>query len=281
MSAAAPAIDPASFAFLSTYVRDKSAIVLEPNKAYLLESRLMPVARENGLSSLQELVTKLQSPGNLGLGQKVVDAMTTNETSFYRDIHPFDALKQQIIPDLIRARQKERALTIWSNACSSGQEVYSIAMLLRENFPELAGWRVRLIASDLSTAVLDKAKAGVFNQTEVNRGLPMQLLMKYFTRNGLQWQVCQEIRNSVEFMPCNLIQAWPAQLPKMDIIFLRNVLIYFDPPTKAVVLNKASAQLRPDGCLFLGGAETTMNLAVSLTRETIGKATCYRPPRKA
>ena len=239
MSTTTPSLDPMSFNYLSTFVREKSAIVLEPNKAYLLESRLMPIARQNGLGSLPELVAQLQRPGNQSLGRQVVDAMTTNETSFYRDIHPFDAMKQQIIPELIKARQKDRALNIWSNACSSGQEVYSIAMLLQEHFPELASWKLRLIASDLSSSVLEKARAGIFNQTEVNRGLPMQLMMKYFTRNGLQWQVNPEIRNSVEFLECNLIQAWPPQLPKMDIIFLRNVLIYFDPATKATVLNKA------------------------------------------
>jgi chemotaxis protein methyltransferase CheR len=279
MSTVAPTLDPISFTYLSTFVREKSAIVLEPSKAYLLESRLMPIARQNGLASLPELVAHLQRPGSQSLGRQVVDAMTTNETSFYRDIHPFDAMKQQVVPELLKSRQKERTLNIWSNACSSGQEVYSIAMLLREHFPELAGWKVRLIASDLSSSILDKARAGIFNQTEVNRGLPMQLMMKYFTRNGLQWQVNPEIRNSVEFLECNLIQAWPNQLPKMDIIFLRNVLIYFDPPTKTAVLNKASALLRPDGYLFLGGAESTMNLAVSLNREVIGKATCYRPQR--
>jgi len=277
MSTVATALDPASFNYLSKFVRERSAIVLEPNKAYLLESRLMPIARENGLGSLAELVSHLQRPGSLGLGRQVVDAMTTNETSFFRDLHPFDALKTTIIPALIQERQKERSLTIWSNACSSGQEIYSIAMLLRENFPELAGWRVRLIASDLSQSVLTKARSGVFNQTEVNRGLPMQLLLKYFIRNGLYWQVHEDIRASVEFIEVNLIQAWPPQLPQMDVVFLRNVLIYFDPPTKTAVLNRASRQLRPDGYLFLGGAETTMNLPVDLQRESIGKATCYRP----
>jgi chemotaxis protein methyltransferase CheR len=277
MSTVAATLDASNFSYLSGFVREKSAIVIEPNKAYLLESRLMPVARQNGLGSLAELVAQLRRPGSQGLGRQVVDAMTTNETSFFRDLHPFDALKTTILPDLIRARQQERSLTLWSNACSSGQEIFSIAMLLRENFPELAGWRVRLIASDLSQAVLEKARSGVFNQTEVNRGLPMQLLLKYFTRNGLHWQVNDTIRNWVEFIEVNLIQAWPPSLPKMDVIFLRNVLIYFDPPTKTAVLNRASKQMRPDGYLFLGGAETTMNLAVPLQRETIGKATCYRP----
>ncbi len=277
MSTATLSTDTQTFEFLTRFIREKSAIVLEPSKMYLLESRLMPVARENGLATLPDLAAALKRPGSRDLSQKVVDAMTTNETSFYRDIHPFDALKTTIIPELIKKREKERTLNIWSNACSSGQEVYSIAMLLREHFPVLQSWKVRLIASDLSTAILRKAQEGNFNQTEVNRGLPMPLLLKYFTKNGLNWQIKEEIRNGVEFKEVNLIESWPPTLPAMDIIFLRNVLIYFDPPTKTNILNKAAKLLRPDGYLFLGGAETTMNLDVKLNREPVGKATCYRP----
>jgi chemotaxis protein methyltransferase CheR len=277
MTTLAPVLDPSSFTFLSQFVREKSAIVLEPSKTYLLESRLMPVARQHGLESLPELVAQLKSPGNRALAQQVIDAMTTNETSFYRDIHPFDALKTQILPSLLPKREKERTLNIWSNACSSGQEVYSIAMLLREHFPQLAGWKVRLIASDLSTSILKKAQMGIFNQTEINRGLPMQLLLKYFTKQGLNWQIKEEIRGGIEFQEVNLIERWPPTLPTMDIVFLRNVLIYFDPATKTSVLKRAKQLMRPDGYLFLGGAETTMNLEVPFSRETVGKATCYRP----
>lgn len=277
MTTLAPVLDPSSFTFLSQFVREKSAIVLEPSKTYLLESRLMPVARQHGLESLPELVAQLKSPGNRALAQQVIDAMTTNETSFYRDIHPFDALKNQILPSLLPKREKERTLNIWSNACSSGQEVYSIAMLLREHFPQLAGWKVRLIASDLSTSILKKAQMGIFNQTEINRGLPMQLLLKYFTKQGLNWQIKEEIRGGIEFQEVNLIERWPPTLPTMDIVFLRNVLIYFDPATKTSVLKRAKQLMRPDGYLFLGGAETTMNLEVPFNRETVGKATCYRP----
>jgi|694.fasta_scaffold00328_4 chemotaxis protein methyltransferase CheR len=276
MSTLAAPIDHQTFTFLSQFIRDKSAIVLEPSKTYLIESRLMPVVREYELENLAELVDNLKRPGSRDLAQKVVDAMTTNETSFYRDIHPFDAMKTHIILELIKRREKERSLHIWSNACSSGQEVYSIAMLLREYFPQLAGWRIRLIASDLSSDILKKAQEGIFNQTEVNRGLPMQLLLKYFTKQGLNWQIKDEVRAGIEFQPVNLIERWPT-LPSMDIVFLRNVLIYFDPATKTNVLKKARAQMKPDGYLFLGGAETTMNLDVALCRETIGKATCYRP----
>lgn len=277
MSTATLSTDTLTFEYLTRFIREKSAIVLEPSKLYLLESRLMPVVRDNGLASLPDLVTALKRPGSRDLSQQVINAMTTNETSFYRDIHPFDALKTTILPELIKKREKERTLNIWSNACSSGQEVYSIAMLLREHFPVLQGWKVRLIASDLSTAILRRAQEGNFNQTEVNRGLPMPLLLKYFTKNGLNWQIKEEVRNGIEFKEVNLIEAWPQALPAMDIIFLRNVLIYFDPPTKTNVLNKAAKLLRPDGYMFLGGAETTMNLDVKLTRESVGKATCLRP----
>lgn len=276
MATVAPSIDTQTFSFLSQFIRSKSAIVLEPSKTYLLESRLMPIVRECGLENLTELVDSLKRPGSRDLAQKVVDAMTTNETSFYRDIHPFDAMKTHIIPELIKRREKEKTINIWSNACSSGQEVYSIAMLLREHFPQLAGWRVRLIASDLSSAILKKAQQGIFNQTEVNRGLPMQLLLKYFIKQGLNWQIKDEVRKGIEFQEVNLIERWPT-LPSMDIVFLRNVLIYFDPATKTNVLSKVRAQMKTDGYLFLGGAETTMNLEVALSRESVGKATCYRP----
>lgn len=265
-----------AFEYICNLVRDKSAIVLEPNKTYLVESRLSPVARANGLGSIDELVDALRRPGATRLTQAVVEAMTTNETSFFRDLHPFDALKSVIIPGLIAKRSTERTLNIWSNACSSGQEVYTIAMLLKENFPELGGWKVRLIASDLSTQILDKAREGVFNQTEVNRGLPMPMLLKYFQKNGLTWQIKEEIRKMVEFRQVNLVEAFP-QLPNMDVVFLRNVLIYFSPETKRDILAKVRRVMRPDGCLFLGGAETTMNLEVPFEREQAGKATYYRP----
>ena len=276
MSQPTPTLDANSFNFVSSFIREKSAIVLEPSKAYLVESRLSPIARENGMSSVAELVNALRRPGNRDLSRQVVDAMTTNETSFFRDLHPFEALKSHVIPELMEKRAKERTLNIWSNACSSGQEVYTIAMILRESFPALAGWRVRLIASDLSSAILRKAQEGLFNQTEVNRGLPMPLLLKYFSKVGLQWQIREDIRKMVEFREVNLVETWP-MLPTMDIVFLRNVLIYFSPETKATILNKVQRIMRADGSLFLGGAETTMNLDTNFIRVPVGKAICYRP----
>ena len=265
-----------TFDFISNLVRNKAAIVLEPSKAYLIESRLNPVARENGLDSLEQLVTALQRPGSQKLNQSVIEAMTTNETSFFRDLHPFDALRQTIIPELIQKRSKERSLTIWSNACSSGQEVYTIAMVIREYFPELLGWKLKLIASDLSTQILDKARQGIFNQTEVNRGLPMPMLLKNFEKKGIAWQIKEDIRKMVEFKVINLVEPFPF-MPTPDIVFLRNVLIYFAPEMKRDILNKVHKMMKPDGYLFLGGAETTMNLNVAFERTQIGKAVCYKP----
>jgi chemotaxis protein methyltransferase CheR len=276
MSIASPTLNNQTFDFICDFVRDKSAIVVEPTKSYLVESRLNPVARDNGMASLDELVDALKRPGNRELARQVIDAMTTNESSFFRDLQPFEALKSEIIPGLLEKRAKERTLNIWSNACSSGQEIYSIAMLLRESFPALASWKVRLIASDLSTAILKKAQAGVFSQTEVNRGLPMPMLLKYFTKQGLQWQIREDLRNAIEFREMNLIEAWPTNLPVMDIVFLRNVLIYFSTDTKTEILRKVQRILRPDGCLFLGGAETTMNLDTKFVRVSIGKTAYYR-----
>jgi len=265
-----------AFDYISHLVRTKSAIVLEPSKSYLVESRLNPVARKNGLDSIEHLVIALKRPGSHKLAQQVVEALTTNETSFFRDLHPFDALRQIVLPELINKHAKERTINIWSNACSSGQEVYTIAMLIREHFPELQGWKVRLVATDLSTQILDKAKQGIFNQTEVNRGLPMPLLLKNFEKKGLNWQIKYHLRQMVEFRVANLVEPFPL-MGTFDIVFLRNVLIYFDPEMKREILTKVNRVLKSDGYLFLGGAETTMNLNVPYRREPIGKTVCYRP----
>lgn len=277
MSTVAAPLDPQAFNFIANLVRIKSAIVLESGKAYLVESRLTPVARELGLEGISELVSELQKPGSLKLTQRVVEAMTTNETSFFRDIHPFTALKEKILPNLIQRRAKEKSLSIWSNACSSGQEPYTIAMLIAEHFPMLKDWKVRIISSDLSSQILDRARLGVFNQTEVNRGLPMSFLLKYFTKNGSQWKIRDDIRKMIEFRELNLVEPFPTLLPAMDIVFLRNVLIYFSPSTKSEILKKVHKVMQKDSYLFLGGSETTMNLNVSFEREQFGTAVGYRP----
>lgn len=268
---------PNSFDFLAELVLRKSAIVIEPSKQYLVESRLLPIARAHGWSTLDELVLGLKKPGAAALVNEVIDAMTTNESSFFRDLHPFNALRSHILPELIAKRGKERVLNIWSNACSSGQEVYSIAMLIRENFPELAGWKVSLTATDISKQILDKAQSGIFTQTEINRGLPMPLVIKNFKREGVHWRISEDIRKMVNFRLLNLIEPWPATLPKMDIVFLRNVLIYFNVETKKQILDKIHRVMHSDGVLFLGGAETTMNLNVKFDRRPFGAATGYFP----
>jgi chemotaxis protein methyltransferase CheR len=270
-----PQISSQSFDFLAALVLRESAIVIDKSKSYLLESRLLPLVRANALTNIDHLVEMLKRPGAAPLADSVLDAMTTNETSFFRDLHPFDAMRTHLIPELIEKRSKERVLNIWSNACSSGQEVFSIAMLLKEHFPELAGWRVRLTATDLSKKILEKAQSGIFTQTEINRGLPLPMVLKHFQRSGVNWKISDEIRNMVDFRVLNLVQPWPLTMPKMDIVFLRNVLIYFSVETKREILTKVHRILENDGVLLLGGAETTMNLNVPFERRIIDRATAY------
>jgi chemotaxis protein methyltransferase CheR len=249
--------------------------VLEPEKSYLVESRLLPLARREGLTSIADLVARMRNHPYNDLQQKVVEAMTTNETSFFRDVSPFDALRLHVLPELIKKRAADRRLEIWCGASSTGQEPYTIAMILREHFPSSAAWNVRIIATDLSNDVLDRAREGRYNQIEVNRGLPAALLVKYFQRRGTEWQLKDEVRRLVEFRQLNLLEtSW--KVAAWDIVFLRNVLIYFDVATKKSILAKIRHVLRPDGFLFLGGAETTMNLDAGFERAEYERAGCYR-----
>lgn len=263
--------------FIRELVREKSAIVLEPSKSYLIESRLATILQERGFDSLDRLVDDLRRSQARSLVQEVVEALTTNETSFFRDKLPFESLEKIIVPELLQKRAKEKTLSIWSNACSTGQEIYSIAMLLQEHFPSLVHWKIRLIASDISTQILQRAKDGVFNIHEVARGLPPAYLNKYFTKQQDKWRISDRIRNSIEFIPVNLIESWPAHLNSIDIVFLRNVLIYFSPDSKQEILNRIRRVIQPDGYLFLGGAETTMKLNVRFERKTVGASSCYVP----
>ncbi len=269
-------INAGAFQFISTLVREKSAIVLDIEKSYLVESRLAPIVRQYGWASMEDLVNELRKPNSRTLTQEVVEAMTTNETSFFRDLHPFNALKSKVLPELIEKRKQDRKLVIWSNACSSGQEPYTIAMLIREHFPQLDGWDLQIIATDLSQKIIDRARVGAFNQTEVNRGLPMQMLMKYFTREGMSWTVKDHVRKMVDFRVLNLLDSWPPS-PPIDIMFLRNVLIYFSVDIKTQILNRVHRAIDRNGYLFLGGSETMMNLNVRFDREKIDQAVCYRP----
>lgn len=257
-------------------VLEKSAIVLEAEKSYLVEARLVPVARREGFPSLSALIAKVRTCGSHDvLVKKVVEAMTTNETSFFRDFHPFEALKRDILPTLIQARANERKLSIWCAASSSGQEPYSTCMLLRESFPQLATWQITFYATDLSSEILNRAKEGIYSQLEVNRGLPAPLLVKYFTKVGAEWQIREDLRKMIDFRIVNLVESWPL-MPPLDIVFIRNVLIYFDVETKRQILGNIRRRLRPDGILMLGSAETTLNIDENFQRVQFEKTSYYR-----
>jgi chemotaxis protein methyltransferase CheR len=249
----------ADFDFVRKYVRDASAIVLETGKQYLVESRLTQVAHREGLPSVREVIDRLRAAPAGPLGRKVIDAMTTNESSFFRDVNPFNALRHTVVPELMRLRAGERALRVWSSACSSGQEPYSIAMLLREHFPALSTWNLRLFATDLSSEMVTRARGGVFSQLEINRGLPAAMLIKYFERHGPDYRVRDELRRTIDFRELNLAQPW-GNIGVADVVMLRNVLIYFENDTKRQILARVRQVLRPGGYLFLGTAETTLNL---------------------
>ncbi len=268
------ALSNTDFDYIRHFVRSKSAIVLEPGKEYLVESRLAPLARLKGLESISAVVDKLKR-NDPEMQREVIDAMTTNETSFFRDLHPFEALRTTVIPDLLTRRASERRLDIWSAACSSGQEPYTIAMTLREHFACLGNWNVRIQATDLSNEMLAKARVGRYAQIEANRGMPAALLVKYFDRAGMGWAVKPELKHGIEFSQHNLVTPWPV-MPKMDIIFIRNVLIYFDIETKRAVFDRVARQLKPDGYLFLGAAETTVNIHDGFRRIQLDKAGCYQ-----
>ena len=271
--AGAPVLSPADFQFLRELVRTKAAIVLEDGKEYLVQSRLAPLLRAEGIATINDLIGGLRAR-KAGLEGKVIDAMTTNETSFFRDIHPFDALRTTIIPELIEKRRSSRTLNFWCAAASSGQEPYSLCMMMRENFPELAGWQLKFLATDISPSMIDKSKSGKYSQLEVNRGLPAQYLVKYFERAGADWQIKSDIRAMTEFRLANLAEPLPAMQP-LDIVFIRNVLIYFDRETKKKILQQIRKLLRPDGILMLGSSETTFNIDEGWNSRPIGKTIVY------
>jgi chemotaxis protein methyltransferase CheR len=249
----------ASFEFVRSALQQRSAQNLEDDKLYLVETRLLPVARRHGFPSVEDLVLRLRARTNEKLLGELVEAMTINETFFFRDGQPFEGLRQSVLPELVQRRAGGRCLNIWSAACSSGQEPYSVAILCRHFFPDLSAWHVRLIASDLSTAMLERARRGVYSDLEVTRGLPADLLGAYLQKHQDGWQVRDDIRRMVEFRLLNLNGPWP-EFPPLDVVLLRNVLIYFDVPTRQQILERVRQVLQPDGYLLLGGAETTHNL---------------------
>jgi chemotaxis protein methyltransferase CheR len=266
----------ADFDYIAALVRRRSAIVIEPGKEYLVESRLLPLARRSGVETVADLVARLQSREDDDLHHDVVDAMTTNETSWFRDRHPFDALATHVVPMLLRSRGRHRRIDVWSAGCSSGQEPYSIAMILHNQMSLHPGWTVRVLGTDLSREMLDRARAGRYGQLEVNRGLPATMLVSHFDRVGVEWVVKNYLRQLVRFDMVNLAKPLPSWVPFFDVVFMRNVLIYFDVETKREVLERVRRVLRPDGCLFLGGAETALNVHDSFEPVQLDRATCYR-----
>jgi chemotaxis protein methyltransferase CheR len=268
------AITDGDFNYIRSLVRDHSALALEPGKEYLVESRLDPLARQEGFPTYVHMVSSLRVGPFRDLHRRVVEAMTNNETSFFRDARAFGMLARGILPALVARRSIERSLNIWCAACSSGQEPYSVAMVVRELSPSLAGWNIRIYASDLSRDVLARAQAGRYSQFEVNRGLPANLLVKYFRQHGPSWEIRPEIRHMVEFREINLIHPWPS-LDSMQVILMRNVLIYLDMETKKSILERVGRLLDPRGYLILGGAETTTNLEDSFEPVSIGGGVCF------
>jgi len=267
------------FVYIRDLVRERAAIVLEPGKEYLAETRLDPVARRAGLGSVSELVATLREDEDPHLSEEVVDALTTNETSFFRDVYPFESMRTHVLPDLIERKRLSRSLFIWSAGCSSGQEPYSIAMLIREDFPELDDWQVSILGTDVSAAMLERARAGRYGQIEVNRGLPAHLLVKYFRRTGVSWQIDESIRSMVQFRHQNLVGPWPS-LPPMDLVLMRNVMIYFELAAKQQILACVGDVLAPHGYLLLGTSETTLHLDDAFQRHAVGPTGWYRKKRQ-
>ena len=265
---------PADYDYLRKFLKDRSGLDLSIDKQYLVESRLMPLARKAGLTTLDELVQKIRN-GATVLGADVVEAMTTNETFFFRDKIPFDHLREAVIPELLQTRASRKSLRIWCAAASTGQEPYSIAMCVKEMSALLAGWRIEIIGTDISPQVLEKSKSGLYTQFEVQRGLPIQLLVKYFKQTGEMWQISPEIRAMVQYRPLNLLQDF-SHMGKFDLIFCRNVLIYFDQDMKSQIFGRLAKAMEPGGFLALGAAETVVGLTDAFKPQADRRG-LYRP----
>ncbi len=265
---------PADFEYFVKFLRERSGISLEASKQYLIDTRMAPILKEMKLADLGALVAGLKA-GKKDLSERVVEAMTTNETSFFRDVAPFDAFKQHILPTLIEKHERDRKIQIWSAASSSGQEPYSLAILIREHFPQLASWNVGILATDLSAEMVAKTEKGEYSQLEVNRGMPAPLIAKHFTKKGMRWQVNDDVRKLIHCRTLNLLESF-AGIPSADVVFIRNVLIYFEPETKKEILGKIRKVLVPGGYLFLGVAESTLNLDSHYKRLDLARSGCFQ-----
>lgn len=268
-------ISKESVEYIIALLRKESGLVLDSSKIYLIEARLEPIVCEGGFASIDALCRSLKQHPSGPLLQKVVDAMATNETSFFRDMIPFELVRNVLLPDLLKSNQKRRGIRIWSAACATGQEPYSLAMLLNNIEPMLAGWNVGILATDLVERVLERARNGVYSQYEVQRGLPAQYMTRYFDQIGSEWKVRSEVRRWIEFKRFNLLSDF-SPLGQFDIIFCRNILIYFDNVLKRKVLEGMAASLSPNGALFLGGGETPLGITDRLIRMEVGRGVYYR-----
>jgi len=253
-------MSPEDIELFSRIVKERSGLVVTPDKAYLLESRLLPVARKHSLADLAALAAAVRSNGPEPLLEDITEAMTTNETFFFRDTGPFDRFRDEVLPPLLKSRASTKSLRIWCAAASTGQEPYSLSMILMEMASQLAGWKVEIVGTDISKEALNKASEGLYTQFEVQRGLPIQTLMKYFSQEDGGWRISENIRQMVNYKSFNLLDSFVA-LGRFDIVFCRNVLIYFEPSDKKQILDRIRNQMPNDGSLFLGGAETVLGVS--------------------
>jgi chemotaxis protein methyltransferase CheR len=266
-------LSQAEFVYVSQLVRKEASIVLAPGKEYLVEARLIPVARAVGSPSVTDFLAELQRRPDPANQRRIIDALTTNETSWFRDREPFSALTDVVLPELVKSRASSRKVRLWSAASSSGQEAYSLAITMQERLP--AGWNYEIMGTDISTEMVKRAETAQYSQVEVNRGLPASQLVQYFERAGAHWRITPQLRRNVSFRLMNLTTPLPAMQP-FDVIFLRNVLIYFDVAVKRTVLQNVARLLRPDGWLFLGAAETTIGIDDNYERVAAGRTSAYR-----
>ncbi len=269
------AIQTRQFESLRTLLLRHAAIALEPGKEYLAEARLSPLALELGFPSTDELVVASVAAGG-EVRRRVIEAMTTNETSFFRDKHPFEKLGEFVLPRLLANRLRQRQLNVWCAASSTGQEPYSLAMVLFEHIPDICNWQVRILATDIAEGILERARSGSYTEFEMRRGVPPHLQERYFQREGDRWRIDARVRRLVEFRQLNLDSDW-GQMPRLDLVFMRNVLIYFGVDVKRRILNKVREGMSADGWLCLGAAETTLGVCERFDRHAVGGAVFYSP----
>jgi chemotaxis protein methyltransferase CheR len=263
---------PENYRFLQEQVHSQVGIVLEDNKHYLFESRLAPIVKQHGLGSINDLCVLLRARRDNELAHQVVEAMTTNETYFFRDPAQYEAIRTVLLPRLREERRDTRNLRFWSAASSTGQEAYTLAMLLIES--GLQDWNIQVLGTDFSEKVVERARSGIYQQIEVNRGLPAALLVKYFRRSGLEWQLSDAVRRMVRFQMIDLRKSM-STLGPFDLVFCRNVMIYFDNETKRNIMKEIHGTLFRGGWLLLGGAETAFSLEERFERQAVGNVTVY------